>query len=234
MRLGRRGERERLLRQPLNAIFAAEANVRVLRVLVEHGDVLTAPEVAGRARVTVQHARVVLADLAAVGVGEEVGAGRYRSYRARPAYPLYPALRALFEAERERFEGVLAGIREAAQALEPRPRGVWLYGSVARGEDRVGSDVDVAVAFDVAEVGEPVARLRAELLGVEDRFGVRISVVGLGSEDVLRVGAEDAWWGKLVADAWTLAGLEPGTLLAQLQGKTTSARKVAERRTDRK
>ncbi len=236
MRLGRRGERERVLREPLNAILAAEANVRVLRELVRHGGVLTPPELAGRARVTVQHVRLVLAELVGLGVVEALGPGRYRSYRIRPEHPLYGALRGLFEAERRRFEEVLAAIGEAAQALEPAPRGVWVYGSVARGQDRMGSDLDVALGFDVPDVERPVDQLRHDLMGTEDRLGVRISVVGLGSDDVLRLGAGDPWWRAMVADALTLAGVEPVTLYRELEqkkegarsGKRRSARRVSD------
>ncbi len=205
------------LRYPLSAILASEGNVRVLRELLRHGGALNAPHVARRVGMSPQHVRQILASLHSVGVIEEVGQGRYVSYRAGAGHPLYRALDDLFRKEDERFDAVLSAVREASAASGAVPLAVWLYGSVARGEDTAESDVDIAVVMDDAVLEKSVERIRERLHEAENRLGVSFSVVGLTPEDVGRLSAGDPWWADVQSDALALVGADPDRLAAQLR-----------------
>ncbi|MBW3668485.1 MAG: nucleotidyltransferase family protein [Actinobacteria bacterium] len=69
--------------------------------------------------------------------------------------------------------------RDAIQAAVARHHGrrVRLFGSVARGEDRPGSDVDLLVDFDAESSLFDVIRLTREL---EELLGLPVDVVSTG------------------------------------------------------
>src|SRR3954468_4830198 len=122
-----------MLRHPLTAILGSEGHVRLLRELLRQGGELGATDLATRAGLSPQHARLVLAHLVEADVADGLGAGRTRLYRARRAHPLVGPLDALFAAEDERFGAVLAAVRRAAAELRPRPpRGLALRQRRAR------------------------------------------------------------------------------------------------------
>jgi predicted nucleotidyltransferase len=69
--------------------------------------------------------------------------------------------------------------RDAIQAAVARHHGrrVRLFGSVARGEDRPGSDVDLLVDFDAESSLFDLLRLTREL---EELLGLPVDVVSTG------------------------------------------------------
>lgn len=209
--------RTNLLRQPLNAVLANEGHVRVLRELIGHGGELSPPDLATRTGLTRMGVWHALTRLAAVGVIESVGLGRYPLYRVRRNNPLVPALKVLYEAESARYARLLEAIRAAAYEIDPPACAVWLYGSAARREDRPGSDVDVAAVFADEPVEPAVAALREKLADLAEDMGIALSIVGLSNQDVLRLAAGDAWWESVRADAITLVGETPGACAARLR-----------------
>ncbi len=216
--------RTNLLREPLNAVLATEAHVRVLRVLLGHGGELAPPEVARRARLTPQGVRQILSALVKVGMVEEVGLGRYRHYRVRSGNPLARALEALYAAEAQRYDDVLEAIRKAADVVPRRPSAVWLYGSAARSEDHVGSDVDVAVVFPEEPVEAATDDFREALDPLAERFGLGIALIGLSDDDVARLAAGDGWWEGLRKDARALVGPEPDRYARRVRRATRGGR----------
>lgn len=75
-------------------------------------------------------------------------------FQANRRSPLFPALRELMV----RTSGAADALRDALAPLAPRIRVAFVYGSVARGEEDAGSDVDVMVVGDVT-FGEVVGAL---------------------------------------------------------------------------
>lgn len=202
-----------VLRFPVSSILGGEANVRVLRELVRHGAELGAPAIAKRAGLSRQHVVRVLNGLAELGVVERVGVGGHPSYRMRRGHPLRSGLEGIFGAEEARFGAVEDAIRSAAAGAEA----VWLYGSVARGDDSAVSDVDVAVVIDSPDVEGVVDGIRARLREREDALGISVSVVGIGPADVVRLSGGDPWWSSLVREAIPLAGPDPQRLAARIR-----------------
>ena len=185
----------------------------MLRELVRHGGALAAPALAERAGLSRQHVLRVLDGLVELGIVETLGVGAHPAYRARGEHPLHPPLAALFQAEEARFSRVAEAIRVAAREAEA----VWLYGSVARGDDTAASDVDIAVVIGGGEVERTADEVRARLAPVEEALGIRVSVVGLDTEDVLRLSEGDPWWRSVAEEAVALAGPDPERLAARLR-----------------
>ena len=131
-------------------------------MLAEHGGALSPTTIASRARITRQSAWNALARLRKLNVIEDVGQGRGTSYRLSAQHPLVPGLRALIEMEARRVERLFAAVRETAARMKPKPIAVWLYGSVARSEDRPGSDFDLAILSPDGDSSGAEANTRAE------------------------------------------------------------------------
>lgn len=146
------------LYHPLDQVLGSPAPVRVLRILVGHRGGLGVSDIARRARLALPSTRAALRRLLDAEMVSGVGAGRSMVCALRPEHPLAGALNALFAAVRQQADAVIGAIRAAAGELQPPPLAVWLFGSVARGEDTPTSDVDIAL---VSARPEPSAQADA-------------------------------------------------------------------------
>jgi DNA-binding transcriptional ArsR family regulator len=133
------------LRYPLSAILGTEGNLRVLRELARHGGELSAPSLVARTMLAPASVHQSLLALEALEIVARLGSGRVHLYRMRESHPIAPALKALFRDEEARFDAILAALRAAAAGSGEDIAAVWLYGSVARGDDKPTSDVDIVV-----------------------------------------------------------------------------------------
>ncbi len=208
--------RESFLRYPTSTLLGTPGSVRVLRELTLEGEPLAVTELAARTSLTNQAVRNTVAELAEAGVVKALGAGRSRLYQADVSHPLYVALGSLFHAEAERFDTVRSALVSAAENLTPQPLAAWIYGGVARGEDRAHADVEVALvaADDAVEVA--VERLEAMLEPAGQVQRVWFSVVGLTPSDVRRLAKGDAWWRSATSPSLAVFGPAPAELAASL------------------
>lgn len=87
-----------------------------------------------------------IAALHRAGIVTRKERGRQVYFAANPDCPVYDELKNLLM----KTAGVADVLREALAPLSDRIRIAFVYGSVARGEERVDSDVDVLVAGDAS------------------------------------------------------------------------------------
>jgi predicted nucleotidyltransferase len=198
------------LRHPLNFVMGNETHVRVLRELFRHRGLLGAPRLARDAGISRNAARVALIVLAEAGIVEALCGGRTVLYRADMDHPLATVLAELFRAEEERADAILAAVKIAVG--EPTIIGAWIYGSFSRGEDRLGSDLDIAVLTELRDTAA-VERLRERLDEAGDRLRFSPSVVGIDLADVARMSGGDPWWSNLVREATVIKGGRPETMV---------------------
>lgn len=222
-----RSTEQSALRYPLTGILGSVANVRTLRELLRHGRELSAPSLVARTKLAKASVRQALAALEATTIVEVLGSERTRLFRVRRDHPLASALDALFRTEEERFDAVLAAIRAAAQRQDGIVA-VWLYGSVARGEDRATSDVDIAVVAESGKLSQIEGNLREALQAAEDTLAFRASVVTVAVDDLLRLGDEkDPWWTAIAQHALRIVGDSPDLLLERLRRRRAAEQRRA-------
>lgn len=219
-----------VLRYPLTVILGSVANVRTLRELVRHGGELSAPSLVKRTGLAKASVRQALQILETTKIVETLGAERSRLFRVQRKHPLAAVLDGLFQEEERRFEAVLGAIRVAAERCVGLTA-AWLYGSVARGEDRETSDLDIAV------VGEPEAiplieqTLREALVEAGESLAFRASVVAIDTRDVLRLAAEnDRWWTGLADASLAIVGDPPDVFLERSKRQRNTGRNTGRRR----
>jgi predicted nucleotidyltransferase len=212
-------------RYPLTPILGTDVGVRLVRELARHGGLLSAPDLIRRTALAKASVARGLDGLVQAGIVATAGTGRSVLYRLRPDHPLAAPLSALFAAEEERFQTILDSIRTAAQSAAPGLMALWLFGSVARGEDGVDSDFDLALVARPEALPGLAGAMRDGLVAPADTMGFNPSVVALGTDDVVRLSAErDPWWLGVERDAVPLIGERPEDVAAAL---TRAARKAA-------
>ncbi|HET7294374.1 MAG TPA: nucleotidyltransferase domain-containing protein [Vicinamibacteria bacterium] len=76
--------------------------------------------------------------------------GPQRHYQANPASPLFSELRSIVL----KTVGLAEPLRDALKPISRAIRAAFVYGSVAKGEDHAGSDIDLLVVSDSLTYGD--------------------------------------------------------------------------------
>lgn len=76
--------------------------------------------------------------------------GHQKHYQANASSPLFAELRAIVL----KTVGLAEPLRDALRPLSPAIRAAFVYGSVAKAEDRSGSDIDLMIISDSLAYGE--------------------------------------------------------------------------------
>jgi DNA-binding transcriptional ArsR family regulator len=203
------------IRMPLNGILGTEANVRILRALAESTDPISAAELARRAQLQRSSVHRALKLLAGLGTVSFVGTAPHRQVSLADGSPLTKPIRALFGAERSRYEELLAGLKRAATRIDPPPTAVWVEGSVARGVDQPGDAVIVCVLGNPRDIDEGAEALREAIQSLERKLDVTIEVRGRTLAD-LEAKSNDL--GDELRHAIPIFGIPPMGLLKRYRG----------------
>jgi predicted nucleotidyltransferase len=205
------------LRQPLDIVLSSTGSVRVLRALLGHGGAVSVSRLAAVTKLTPEGVRGILGDLEQTGLVEMLGEGRARLYRAVADHPIAAALAGMFRAEEARFHDIRRAVEVCAS--HPHILAVWLFGSAARGTDRVDSDLDLAVVIDAAadEVARLADALRDALREPERRLGFVASVVAMSPDDLRQhIASRSPLLADLLEDGRALKGPPPAWLVDRL------------------
>jgi predicted nucleotidyltransferase len=82
--------------------------------------------------------------LSAAGLVEVTREGQQKYYQARADSPIFAELRGLVT----KISGIVQPLRTALAPLAERIAAAFVFGSVAKGNDRAGSDIDLLVVSD--------------------------------------------------------------------------------------
>ena len=144
-------------------------------------------------------------------VVKAAGSGRAILYEINRIHPLASSIIELFVQEFARTRSVLDRIRTTLDEANPTPIAAWIYGSVASGEDKPGSDFDIALVFgDDEQVEDATESVRRGLVDLAKEQLLQFSVSGFSNADVRRLGAtDDPFWRALVQHSIVLRGPHP-------------------------
>ena len=162
----------------LDDVLASRGHVRVLRALdaLPDGFGASVRDIARRAGVAHPRTAQILPALAELGVTKLQRAGRADLYQLNRQHLLFPVLHELFRKEAEVQSELEAFLRKRLSAAMPSVQEAYLFGSVARGESRPDSDIDLAVIVPKASGSAAEAALTALADEVRSRFGNDLGV----------------------------------------------------------
>lgn len=117
---------------------------------------------------------VLARGLVDAGLARARRVGRTVLLSANPDHPLFPELRALCV----KSFGVADRVREALEPWAPRISVAVVFGSVARGEERADSDLDLLIVGDVG-----LLKLASAITDIEAGVGRRVDVLVYDPEE---------------------------------------------------
>lgn len=160
---------------PLDDVLGNRIRLRLLRILVRTGaQGLTGRELARMCSASSSQTISSLQELEDSGLIVREIAGRAHVWRLAEAHALVPVLASLFQAEAESLATLKANIEDVIRKLPVRQ--AFLFGSVARGDERATSDVDLMVVVQSRADKERVEEaLSAASIDFARRFGNPLS-----------------------------------------------------------
>jgi len=199
---------------PFDSILGTIARIRILRELCVHGGELSPSILAERTGLSRWGASNALADLVDLRIVRAVGLGRSVPYTLNLEHSLAVPLMVLFQTEAERVDRIMAIIRETAERMDPQPVSVWMYGSVARGEDTAASDIDLAVISNEQNAEALASIIRDALEEEVTDPSLQISVISLTSSGISELDDRASEvWNQIQEDAITLFGSPPEAVI---------------------
>jgi len=111
-------------------------------------------EIARRVNASAGAVRRELEKLAAVDLIVRTSVGNLVFYQANQRHPIFPEMRALVN----KTVGIFNTLGSALESLSNRVSVAFVYGSIARQEERAGSDVDLMIIGDI-ELDDVLVRL---------------------------------------------------------------------------
>jgi len=127
---------------PLTSLFASRTLVKLLSVLLLNPErAYYQQELAGITGGALRPLQLALDKLNRADLVSKKLVGKHAYYQVVATHPAYPDLRSLFE----KTFALADVLRMAIEPLGEQVQVAFIYGSVARGEERASSDVDVLV-----------------------------------------------------------------------------------------
>lgn len=214
---------------PLDSALGSRSKVRLLRLLVEQDRIVSAREAA---RLTGSANPAMLAainELARLGFIHREISGRQFLCRANRGHRLFDALQRLFLSESHWPEMFFCAIRASLTGVERKGAAIsgdrshviaaWIFGSVATGEDKPGSDIDLFVLSRSERAVQPILdRIGDNMARWQKEFGADVRPVVMSREQVMTQLRED---NRFLAQAIRSARVIMGEIPRELRnGKT--------------
>ena len=164
-----------------------------------------------------------LAALADAGIIERHEDGRQVYYQANASSPIFTELKGIVT----KTFGVADFVREMLRPYEKGIRAAFIYGSVAKGTEAPGSDVDLFVISDM-----PPSRLAIDLGRINSGLGRRVSMTTYAVEEFVELSAAANHFVTRVLQGpviWLIGSKETVDALRPLKSRKPGALKAAQR-----
>ena len=164
-----------------------------------------------------------LAALAAAGVIERHEDGRQVYYQANASCPIFGELKGIVT----KTFGVADFLRDMLRPHAKHIRAAFVYGSVAKGTEAPGSDVDLLVIGDL-----PPSRLAIDLGKIDMALGRRVSLASYSVEEFVELSAQENNFITRVLHGpviWLIGNKETVDALRPLKSGKPRPRKAAQR-----
>ena len=171
------------MRRPLDQIFAATSHVAVCRALLDTAEGMSGRQVARQAGINHQTCAVALGRLEDIGIVRRQGSGQTQLFRLnRENLLVRDLLIPLLTKEREAFPRILSRVSEL---LTGRCVRALVFGSVARGEERPDSDLDLLLIADGPQ-GQAATRQGGDQVraALATEWGLRVNAIVLTHQAV--------------------------------------------------
>jgi len=174
------------LKNPLNEILGYQANVRLLRCLIETGEPLSHSELAERTGLSLPGIHKVVSRMTKTGIIRFTGSGKQQQIGIRNEHPLIEIIKELFKAEKEYFRSLIKSLKETIEDLELKPKSAWIFGKVAQGSEEYGDPIRIALLGEVKTIDDITDQFRDLLIesSIEKKFDVTIDIKGLTLADI--------------------------------------------------
>lgn len=153
-----------IINRVLDEIFSRWSNVAVLRALNKYAVGISGREVARVAGISVKNCFTALNDLEDIGIVHRVRGGRDHLFTLnRDHFLVRQGIIPLLEIEQRFFEVIFDDVK---RNLKKKCNSVYLFGSVARKEEKAGSDLDLCIIYDNAnqkkQIEESLSEMQSE------------------------------------------------------------------------
>lgn len=163
-----------------------------------------------------------LAALAGAGIVERHEDGRQVYYQANANCPIFAELKGIVT----KTFGVVDFVRDMLRPQEKHIRAAFVYGSVAKGTEAPGSDVDLFVIGDL-----PPSRLAIDLGKVNLELGRRVSLTSYSVDEFVELSAQENHFVTKVLQGpviWLIGDMETVNALRPLKSRKPRPRKAAQ------
>jgi predicted nucleotidyltransferase len=169
----------------LNELFSARSNVVVIRAMKNSLVGLTGREISRLSGLSPKTCLETLTNLENLGVVNRIRGGRDHifSYN-RDNYLVKKFILPLMDAEPTYRVSIF---RRISTVLESSSVGVYLYGSVARGEETVNSDFDICILYKIESSKPELESLVSKLIPVMYKnYGINVSPFYLSVDEFIK------------------------------------------------
>lgn len=168
-----------VIRYPLNDLFGAAANVRLLRVLAEEtmGPIGTSLA-ADKAGLSLVGARRALNRLAKTGFVQLIGSGHSQAYVLRESDPVVKNIMDLFRNESSRYQALLTQIRKILDPLS-EIQTAWIDSPPTE----IGNPLQIGILSDSKSLAYIGKEVQQRLTKVEQDFDIIIEIRAFSRAD---------------------------------------------------
>ena len=163
------------LRYPLDQLFSRSSHMAILRVLQDNREGMSGRAIAREAGINHQACALALHYLERLGLLQRQGQARTQLIRLNFAnYLVKEMILPLLKKERD-FQNQMR--REIAKAFKNMALAITVFGSVARGQDIPGSDIDVLIVSEGSNKNLALEKATHYSAEFKRKYGLRLSPI---------------------------------------------------------